>query len=149
MSFDYIRTADGTPAAATEACFSDGSTRPGYRAILRDGARLNANLLMMDSAAPAFLTDAERAFADSAEGAHAVARAKHTFDMGEAYKRPEDRQQWSGAMTANTIRAELQRKSSYARLIADMQAQTPALAAAAETARRLRDEALRNRHRGG
>lgn len=82
MSFDYIRTADGTPAAVTDACFPDGSTRPGYRAVLRDGARIGSNILMMvDGAAPTFLTDAERVFADSADGKEAVAYARSVFSL--------------------------------------------------------------------
>lgn len=54
--------------------------------VLKDGYAVAVPMLLADSGLSTVITDAKRAFADSAEGQRAVAWARRKHDLSEAYK---------------------------------------------------------------
>lgn len=146
----YIRISDGRRADASEACAADGSIRPGYRSnfvqpgdyigfdmafldkrsgVVKDGEVVRVPMMLRDGANATFLTDAERTFADSAEGAEAIAFAKSVHGMGPGRSQP-----WNDALQAEATRNALAAKQSSAATSAALMADAPRLAALEEEA---------------
>ena len=97
-------------------------------------------------------TDAERAFADSAEGQCAISYEKMKHYNREAHK-GANAAPWTDAVEAATIRrltTDTARQAvQTAAFLADQARQLPALEAAAVTAREMASQRLRDAHKGG
>lgn len=97
-------------------------------------------------------TDAERSFADSAEGQCAIAHEKMKHRNREAYK-GAGATPWTDAIEATAIRRLTTERARQvvksAAFLADHARQLPALEAAAVTARELASQRMRDAHRGG
>lgn len=141
----YIRTRDRASVGDNEALNPDGTVRDGYY--------VGFALAFMDSAPTTVtltdsirsnLTDAERTFADSAEGQHAVALHRQKFELSQAYRGGSARV-WTDAMAAQAIRQEMLVRANRQQQLDRMNAERPALEAAQATARAMHDAALQAR----
>lgn len=101
---------------------------------------------------PINLTDAETAFADSAEGKYQVAGARSNFELAQAHKGDYARK-WTDAEEAVATRrlsaVAARTRVGSAALMADAARQIPATRAAEQTARAVAEDRLRNGWRQG
>jgi len=97
------------------------------------------------------LTDAQQAFADSAEGRAAIAKARRTHDLGQAHK-GRNALPWTDAMQADAIRRLAVDAARSALHRAEMAITSPRQIAAAQAARdtalMLRNQRISNAYRG-
>lgn len=97
----------------------------------------SAGRVFLNDAATAF-TDAERTFADSAEGQMLVAKARGEHRMRHAY-RSDGAPAFTDAMAAEVIRSEVAQRANAQAFIDQYTAETDRMREAAEAARRLRN----------
>lgn len=164
----FIRKSDGATVSRKEAIDSSdrlradykfGILQPGERVnfdaslcdnkTIRNGERVRVPLLLRDGSATTFLTDAERVFGNSAEGACAVALAKSNFLMTQRHKPEGARQKWTDQMTASAVSAAFKAQEQARRYIADMRSQVPALQREVDQARAGMIARLATAHREG
>lgn len=105
------RVSDGKTVPESEAFGPDG-IRNGYsvrQSFVRPGDYIGFDMAFLDAApaTAAMMTDAERSFADSAEGRAVIAHAKSVFDLGQACKPACQRAAWATDMASAAVRGRI------------------------------------------
>lgn len=135
--------ANGHPDPRGDYSMIDGKIT---RRMMQPGEHVGFDMAFMDSAARAghvFLTDAttfndaERQFADSAEGQFVVAQARTSHARKNRYLGDSARD-FTEAMAANAVRAAVAQKAGTQSLLDRAAADEPRLRAEADAARRSR-----------
>ena len=151
----YFRTSDGANVTQAEACNSNGTVRDGYSVgvsrVFAEGDYMSFDINLVDAAAAngaasvffadASFTDAERTFADSAEGKSALALARADFAMSEAHK-GSAAAAWTADHEAGALRSILAQCQRHGASVQDARQRASSAAAAELTAHTTAAEAL-------
>lgn len=129
---------------SAEEALIGGVLRDGYRQILEPGERVGFDLAFVDSASggAAFMMDSATTICDAERGM-IIAQAKCRHYLRTRYL-GDQAPAFTDAQAATAVENALRQKQGVADAVARAQAELPVLRAACETARKVRQDELRN-----